>query len=285
MFPWVALAAPIAILLAQAPPVFRANARLVEVYTTVRDNHGRYLDGLGQDQFHVLDNGEAQPLVAFESEATHLSCAILIDTTGSMAAVLPIVKNSVIHLVDELRQDDEVAVYGFSTGLNRLHDFTTDKAAAKQAVLRTRAAGATALFDAISELALEISTRNGKKAIVVFTDGADNASLLNAGAAVKRAKKAGVPVYSIAEGDALNTKTLLSELKGLAEATGGQPYQAHKTAEIAGIFKEISGDLQHTYMLAYKAPAVADAKWRTIQVAVNGLKDPKIHAKEGYLPE
>ena len=280
-----ALVASALLLWAQPSTVFKTTARLVEVYATVRDNHGHYLDGLEQSSFQVLDNGEAQNLVSFESESKRLSCAVLIDTTGSMTAVLPTVKNSVVRLVDELRADDEVAIYGFSTGLHQLQDFTSDKAAAKQAVLHVRAGGGTALFDAISELAHEISSRSGKKAIVVFTDGDDNASLLNARAAVQRVKKAGIPLYSIAEGEALTTKNLLNELKDLAESTGGQPYQAHKTSDIAGIFQDISGDLQHTYMLSYKPPPAADAKWRTIQVAVNGVKDPKIRAKEGYLPE
>ena len=282
---WISLLAPATLLWAQAPAIFRADARLVEVYATVRDNHGRYLDGLEKDRFQVLDNGEPQPVVGFESDSKRLSCAILIDTTGSMAGVLPMVKNSVLHMVDELREEDTVAVYSFSTSLNRLQDFTTDKAAAKQAILRTRAGGSTALFDAISELAHEIAPRTGKKAIIVFTDGADNASLLNARAAIQRAKKAGVPVYAIAEGDALNSKPLLNELKEVAEMTGGQPYQVHKSSEISTIFQAISGDLQHTYMLVYKPPTVADAKWRTIQLTVNGLKDAKIRAKEGYLPE
>jgi Ca-activated chloride channel homolog len=270
---------------AQDRPLFRVDSRLVEVYATIRDSHGHYLDGLPRDRFQVLDNGEPQPLVSFESDASRLSCAILIDTTGSMAGVLPVVKNSVSHMIDELREEDEVAIYSFNTSLNRLQEFTADKSAAKQAVLRTRAAGSTALFDAISELAREIAPRSGKKAIVVFTDGADNASLLNGRTAVQRSKKAGVPVYAIAEGEALQTKSLLDELKDVSEMTGGQSYQARKTSEIAEIFQKISGDLQHTYMLAYKPPPAPEPKWRTIQLNVIGLKEPKIHAKEGYLPE
>ena len=270
---------------AQDPPVFRVEARLVEVYATVRDNHGRYLDGLTKDRFQVLDNGVPQTVTAFESNSARLTCAILVDTTGSMAGVLPVVKNSVMHLIDELRDEDSVGIYSFNTRLNRLQDFTEDKAAAKQAVLRTRAAGSTALFDAIAELAYEISPRNGKKAMVVFTDGADNSSLLNAQAAVKRAKKAGVPVYAIAEGEALGTRTLLDELKDIAEMTGAQSYLARRTKDIENIFAQISDDLQHTYMLAFKAPPNPGPKWRTIQLSVSGLKEPRIRAKEGYLPE
>jgi Ca-activated chloride channel homolog len=270
---------------AQEQAVFRVDTRLVEVYATVRDNHGRYMDGLTRDRFQVLDNGVPQTVTAFESNSSRFTCAILIDTTGSMAGVLPVVKNSVTHLIDELRDEDSVGVFSFNTRLNQLQDFTQNKAAAKQAVLRTRAAGATALFDAIAELAYQIAPRNGKKAIVVFTDGADNSSLLNAQAAVKRAKKAGVPVYAIAEGEALGSKSLLDELKDVAEMTGAQSYLAHKASDIVNIFARISEDLQHTYMLAFQPAPNPVPKWRTIQLTVSGLKEPKIRAKEGYLPE
>jgi Ca-activated chloride channel family protein len=265
--------------------IFRTETRLVEVYATIRDHNGRYLDGLSQDRFELRDNGQTQALAAFESNTSSLSCAILLDTTGSMAEVLPVVKNSVIKLIDAMSDGDSVAVFGFANGLNRLQEFTTDKASAKQAVLRTRAAGATALFDAISEVAREISPRTGKKALVVFTDGADNASLLNARAAIQRARKAGVPVYTIAEGDALKTKDLLKELRDISEGSAASAYEAHKTKDIADIFQDISGDLRHTYMLAYKPPLDTSQRWRTIQLSVVGVKDAKIRAKEGYLPE
>jgi Ca-activated chloride channel homolog len=265
--------------------IFRADTRLVEVYATVRDHSGRYLDGLPRDRFQVTDNGEQQPIAVFESDSTPLSCAVLLDTTGSMAEVLPAVKSSVMHMIDQLSADDAVAVYTFSVGLKRLQDFTSDKAAAKQAVLRGRASGQTALFDAISELAKEIQPRKGKKAIIVFTDGDDNASMLNARAAVQRAKKAGVPVYAIAEGAALTSKPLLAEIREIAESTGAKFHEVHKTSNISEVFQDISSDLSHTYLLAYKAPPSADQKWRTIALSVSGEKGIKVRAKEGYFPE
>jgi VWFA-related protein len=269
----------------QGGVVFRAETRLVELYVTVRDHSGRYVDGLPQDRFQVMDNGQPQPISVFESESTPLSCAVLLDTTGSMAGVLPAVKTSVMHMIDELAVDDSVAIYTFSVGLKRLQDFTSDKAAAKQAVLRGRASGQTALFDAISELAKEIEPRKGKKAIIVFTDGDDNASMLNARSAVQRAKKSGVPVYAIAEGDALKSAPLLAEIREIAETTGAKFHEVHKTSNISEIFQDISVDLGHTYLLAYKAPPSMDQKWRTIELAVSGVKGSKVRAKEGYFPE
>jgi Ca-activated chloride channel homolog len=264
---------------------FRTDSRLVEVYATVRDHNGRYLDGLTKDRFELRDNGEVQPLVAFESNFVPLSCAILLDTTGSMAGALPIVKNSLLRMLDDLREEDAVAVYGFSTQLNQLQDFTTDKSAAKQAVLRTRASGATALFDSVSELARDIAARPGKKAVLVFTDGEDNASVLNAGSAVQRSKDAGVPIYAIAEGDALKSKMLLTELKDIAEASGALFHEAHKSSEITAIFQDIAADLEHTYMLAYKPPRSADRRWRTVELTIGGLRGVKIRAKKGYFSE
>jgi Ca-activated chloride channel family protein len=279
--------AAIAVCLAfgQGGAVFRAESRLVELYVTVRDHNGRYVDGLPRDRFQIMDNGQQQFISVFESESTPLSCAILLDTTGSMAGVLPAVKNSIMHMIDELAADDSVAIYTFSVGLKRLQDFTSDKAVAKQAVLRSRASGQTALFDAISELAKEIEPRKGKKAIIVFTDGDDNASMLNARAAVQRAKKSGVPVYAIAEGDALKSAALLTEIREIAETTGAKFHEVRKTSNIAEVFQDISGDLGHTYLLAYKPPPSTDQKWRTIELAVSGGKGIKVRAKEGYFPE
>jgi VWFA-related protein len=265
--------------------VFRTETRLVEVYATIHDQHGKYVDGLSSEQFRVLDEGQSQPIVAFESQGSALSCALVLDTTGSMQNTLPLVKNAAVSLIDDLRAGDSVAIYGFSTSLNLLQDFTEDRAAAKRALLRTRASGATALFDALAQVTRDISKRQGKKVIVVFTDGADNASVLRAQSAITRAQKCGIPIYTVAEGEALQSKQLLKQLRTIAEGSSGVFYEAKKNADIGPIFRDILASLQHTYMLTYKPPVVEGSKWRTIKLSVVGLGDYRIRAKEGYFPE
>lgn len=270
---------------AQTPGVtFRTESRLVEVYATVTDHKGRYIDGIPQASFHITDNGEAQRLVSFESNASEFSCAILLDTTGSMTHTFPVVRNSISRLLDEFRAGDWVAVYGFSGGLELLQDFTLDKAAAKQAVLRTRASGMTALYDAISRVAGDVARRKGKKSVVVFTDGDDNASSLTLQAVTNSAKKLGVPIYAVAQGEALQSPKLFEGLKMIAQATGAKAYAAKKPEAIKEVFEDISQDLQHTYVLSYSAPETRDDNWRQIQVSVNGLKNYEIRAKQGYFP-
>lgn len=265
--------------------VFRSDVRLVEVYASVFDQKGRYLDGLTQERFALADEGVTQPIVAFEGNTSEVSCAIMLDTTGSMTLALPAVKNAVLRLIDQFRDNDWVAAYGFDSSVRTLQEFTRDKRAAKRAVLRTRAGGNTALFDAIAQVAGEMSARSGKKALIVFTDGADNASMLNIDAAKARAKKVGIPIYTIAQGEALASAALIRELRNISDFTGGMAYTVRKPHEIEGVFQDISDDLQHTYMLAYKPPAGSVKKWRTIQVSVNGLRQYRIRAREGYLPE
>jgi Ca-activated chloride channel family protein len=260
---------------------FKADARLIEVYPTISDSKGHYVDGLTRERFHVLDNGGPQEISAFEGEASRVSCAILIDTTGSMQRTMPFVKNAVVHFLDDLRTDDSVAIYGFTSSVTLLQDFTTDRNAAKRATLRIRASGETALFDAIAKVTHDTGRIKGKKAIIVLTDGADNASTLLVTGAIESAKKAGIPVYTVAQGDAL-----MKNLRLIADNTGGTFHEATSSNKVSDVFKEILSSLAHTYLLAYKPPVAASAaKWRTIQVTVSGLKDYKARCREGYYPE
>ena len=265
--------------------LFRSDVRLVQVYATIFDRKGHYLDGLSRDHVEIFDDGLKQPVVAFEPNSTGISCAIVLDVTGSMRDALPAVKNAVSEMLDQLRDVDFVAVYGFNTQLMLLQDFTSDKERARRAVLRTRAGGGTALFDALAGVIRDISPRNGKKAIVVFTDGADNASSLNISATLLRAQRSGIPVYSIAEGDALRTPLLMKELRTIAETTGGTFHEVKHYHDADAVFMEITRDLQHGYLISYKPPPDNSGKWHSIRLDIVGTKDFRVRAKGGYYPE
>jgi VWFA-related protein len=264
---------------------FKSDVRLVEVYASVHDTKGNYIDGLPQDRFQILDEGMPRPIASFEAEGSNLTTAIVLDTTGSMQGALPAVKNAVSALLDQMRDGDTVGIFGFSTSLTQLQDFTADKAAAKRAVLRTRAGGATALFDSIAEIAKTMAARGGKKAIVLFTDGDDNASGLTAEAASRSVLQTGVPIYAIAEGEARHSANLVKQLRTLSDRTGGICYEAKTLHDVQAIFHDIQGELQHLYLLSYKPPAADPTKWRSIQVQISGVSGYKVRGKQGYFPE
>ena len=263
----------------------KVNVRLVEVYATVLDHKGKYVDGLKSDNFRILEDGAPQKISIFENNADALSCAILLDTTGSMREALPRVKNSIVKLIDDLGPQDSVAIFTFDDHLTIRQDFTTDKDAAKRAVLRTRAEGSTALFDAISEASDELAKRRGKKAFIVFTDGDDNSSLLTASGAITHAKKVGIPLYAIAEGEATNSSQLGNVLNELSENTGGVAYRVRKADDIEEIFQTIASNLHHLYLISYKPGGDnSDGRWRKIDILVSGVENYRLRAKQGYFP-
>jgi Ca-activated chloride channel family protein len=288
---WIVLSAatfsaPIPASAQQPAATLRVTARLVEVPVTVLDSRGHYVDGLERGDFQIIENGQPQKIKYFEDNAGIISCAILLDTTGSMEKALPRLKNSVIRFIDELGADDSVAIYSFSEALVQQQKLTKDKAAAKRSVLRLRAGGNTALFDALTDVTGEIARESGKKVVVVFTDGDDNASVLTAQAAVRRATKDGVPLFSIAEGEATESVRLKKILTDISSNTGGEMYEIRSIKDIEEIFSKISTALQHIYLITYQPPLEPDdGKWRRIEVLIGDANKYRIRAKEGYFPK
>jgi Ca-activated chloride channel family protein len=265
--------------------IFRANSRLVELYATVMDANGRYLDDLTQDLFNIQDGGKPANIIAFESRTSEVSVALLLDTTGSMLNALPALKSAAIHLIDELRPADSVAVYSFNSSVQELQSFTTEKAPAKRAVLGTHPYGETAMYDALTRVGRDLADRPGKKVIVLFTDGDDNSSTLTTGIAVRRAKAAGIPVYTVAQGEALRNPAFVDQLAAVSKSTGAQSFIIHEPREIKGVFDKVSEDLSHGYLLMLQPEATDDPAWRVLDLELRGVKGAKIRSREGYYPE
>jgi len=217
-------------------PDFRSDSRLVEISTVVTDNRGRYVDDLKPEQFSVLDGGKPQA-INFEPQSTGLSCVLLLDTTGSMADTLPALKKAALRLIDSLRPVDSVAVFGFNSSVVELAPFSTDHQAARRAVMGVEAFGNTALYDALARVGHEFTGRTGKKVIVVFTDGEDTSSLLTSEAAIERATIAGVPVYTIAHGQATDNKELQTQHEGIYNSTGGVTLVSREHDEKRQVFQ------------------------------------------------
>jgi Ca-activated chloride channel homolog len=223
--------------------------------------------------------------MAFESRFTQVSVALLLDTTGSMQLALPALKNASLKLIDDLRPGDSIAVYGFSDSVNELQPFTTDKDAAKRAVLHTQPFGSTALYDAMTRVSRDLSGRDGKKVIVLFTDGDDNFSSLTKETAIAAAEGSGVPVFTIAEGEALRRPEFLAQLGAISKATGGEAFTIRNTGEIRRVFEKISEDLMHGYLLSFQPASGETHDQRNIHLVLPGSKGFKVRAREGYLLE
>ncbi|MBI4891250.1 MAG: VWA domain-containing protein [Acidobacteria bacterium] len=265
--------------------VFQARGRVVEVYATVTDGRGRYVDDLKASQFAVLEEGVAKPVVAFESYLSGVSVALVFDTTGSMGRTLPWLKSAALELVDQLRAVDSAAVYNFDESVTEAQPFTEDKEAAKRAILKLRACGITALYEAIVRVNHDLAARPGKKVIVLFTDGADNSSMFSSELAIESAKQRGIPIYTIAQGEATMRSELVASLSHISNATGGTPFLVRQLTDIAGIFEKISEDLMHGYLLAFQPEPGENRAWRKIELVLGGTKGLQVRTREGYYVE
>jgi Ca-activated chloride channel family protein len=270
---------------AQQQPVFRVETNLVEAYVNVFDRQGNPLPNLGRDRFHIVDAGRPQSVLAFEGVEEPLSCAILLDITGSMEAFLPSLKASVTRFIDQLPEGGQVAIYTFNTTLKTAQAFTADRREARKSVMGIMAAGGTALFDSVAKVTADVERRKGKKALVVFTDGDDNASRLSASSASNGARRAGVPLYVIAQGEALRNATLMKTLEALASDTGGLQFRLYRPNKIDEVFSEINRNLRHTYLLAWKPADDAGSSWHPIQISVAGAEGAVVRTRQGYWPQ
>ena len=173
---------------------FQTSARLVEVYATVTDGSGGYVDALDRGEFTVLDNGKPVSVQTFR-DMSGVSVALLLDGSGSMITTLPALKKAALALIGDLRPIDWVAVYSFSTTVSALQPLTTDKDAARQAVqaMAIQERKGTSFYDALLSVSREMTQRSGRKLLVAFTDGGDNMSLSSTKTAIRQARKPRCP--------------------------------------------------------------------------------------------
>jgi Ca-activated chloride channel homolog len=261
----------------------KVDVRMIEVYATVSDNRGRPMTNLQSGDFQVLEDNRPQQIRVFEPQSSAMTIALLVDTTGSMAADLPRVKNAVARLLDAVKPEDSVGLFTFANGLNRLSNFSRDRSTTLKAIFKARAAGQTALFDSLAQLSRQISRDAGKKAILLFTDGDDNSSVISLEASIKSVQRTGVPIYAVLYGKALSDPNLFKRLERISISTGGGiPIKAKDAGEVAAAFVRVGHDMQNMYLLGYQSDSDNQDDWHSIKVILPNQPKLKLRAKEGH---
>jgi Ca-activated chloride channel homolog len=260
----------------------RIDSRTVEVYVSVTDAKGKPVMSLQSEDFRVFEDGREQELRIFEPASTGITLALLIDTTASVAADLPHVKNAVGRLLGALRPDDNVGLFTFATSLSPLSDFTTDRKKTLGAVLQTRAAGATALFDSLTQLSRSLSKMTGKKAILLFTDGDDTVSILSLEKSLDETRRVGIPIYAMLYGRALGDSNLLKRLENISKASGASSFRIRQPSDLPLAFQSVAEDLQDQYLLGYQFKGDPKKDWHSLKVEVTKQQKLNVSSREGY---
>ncbi len=276
----------------------REEVRLVNVYASVRDRRGRAVEGLTKDDFTLNEDGVTQAISHFTPARGPLTVALLIDASNSMnlGGKIEMARRAALDFIDSVQRDDRLMVLPFSDDLLNPQEPLTDRARLKQRVEAIVARGGTALYDALYRTADRMAGLEGQRAIVLLSDGRDQALTENEPGslhlfeeALEKVNRAEVAVYAVGLGNHLETemdlageRSLREILEVLARQTGGRFYQPERPGQLAAVYKEIAADLKSQYALGYASTNRArDGRWRSIMLK---LSDPAllVRARSGY---
>ena len=278
--------------------VFRARTELVVLQVSVSDGQRRHVAGLRAENFTVFDEGVPQPLALFATSESPLDVLLLMDTSGSMDVHLPVAKAAAVDLVGTLRQDDRAGLLLFDVGATSAHPLTDDHRSVIAAIQAVSPGGATAVYEAVY-LALDTLSRvrraDGgvrRQALVVLSDGVDNASRIPFEQALDSARRGDVTIFTIMPGRlptatpatasvGRHEPTVRFEMRRLAEDTGGRAFVATDPAGLTGVYEQIGSELRAQYWLAY-APGSSRAGYRRVSVRVNDPPGLLARTRTGY---
>jgi Ca-activated chloride channel homolog len=281
---------------AQQPPVasFKASVDLVRITAIVRDHKGRFVQDLNARDFEILDEGHSRAIADFRADVAGVSVAMLFDVSGSMNGKMPTAQEAATHLLSWLDADkDEAAVFTFDTLLQEVMPFTIGVKALPESLSHVVPFGETSLHDAIAATAQRVGKREGRRrAVVVFTDGADTSSRLKPSIVSAIASEIDVPVYiigvvSMIENSADDTKTnstgraaLTGDLADLAQWTGGHSFLVSTPAQRSIAARQIIEELRHQYLLAFEPSGRPG--WHPLVVRARN-KDLVVRTRSGYV--
>ncbi len=281
----------------QPAGIFRSGVDLVTVSATVRDRRGRAVSDLDKADFEVFDRGVRRQIAEFRTEAAPISVAILFDVSGSMdiASRALAARFAAYHVLSSLEHGrDEAALFAFDSRLHEVAPFTVDTRALQGALGEVDPFGATSLHDAIADTAKRIESRaNGRRAIIVLTDGIDTASRLTPAEVSGIASEIDVPVYIVAvvlpiDNPDENRRpelvgkvpTSVGTLGDLASWTGGELFYASTTADTARVARQVVRELRQQYLIAFE-PGTG-AGWHPIEIRTT-KKNLTVRARGGYV--
>ena len=296
----------------QQQPPFRSGTKTVAVYATVSENNGRLVPDLTRDDFEIREDGKVRPLTIFATENQPITIVVMLDKSGSMRASYGLVRAGAEAFVRRLTAGDKARIGTFSSKIvMEPEDFTNDQEGLVR-ILRggERPEGPTPLWNAANEAVTALGTQQGRRVVLLFTDGADspgnfktnNLSLMDV---MERAQREDVMVYAIGlesraapamggggmgrggglgggfGGNAFGIQRPDPGLPTIAGETGGGYFELRSADDLSGTFTRVAEELHRQYALGFE-PEKLDGKTHKLEVK---LKRPglKVRARKHYV--
>jgi Ca-activated chloride channel homolog len=283
----VAVLAGTVVLAGQDQPVFRSSVRTVPIYATVVDAGGRLVPGLEQADFTVLDNGKPAEVTLFSNESQPFTAVVMLDTSASMTANLKLLNRAAEQFLLRLLPVDKAQVGAFNDKIQLSGTFTNDRDELIGALNDLYFGNPTRLNDAIATSLDELKGIEGRRVVLIFTDGEDTSSRIGFRQVQERARDEEVMVYSIGlESEYFNGQRVVRsrpsrDLRRISDETGGGYFELQKTADLAPTFTRVAQELRSQYLIGF-APATLDGRVHKLEVKVN-KPGMTVRARRSYL--
>jgi VWFA-related protein len=299
------------------PPVFKVKVDMVVLAFTVTDSKNHYVNGLKPGDIRVLEDGIAQKIATFaegagqplavtdEGSLLPLTGAsgelpglenpdafigtnvfVLFDTSNFMYRSFVYAEDAIADFVRGLDRADSVAVYTFSRNLSRAAQLTRDHSVAIGGLRESVAGDDTALYNALLITLRDAARIPGRKLVIVFSNGPDNASVVSPVDVSAVAEDEGIPIYVISTNEVNQDPISSAAFRRIATRTGGKAYWARSWQKQVEAFEDIREDLGNSYTVTYYPKPNPNEGFRKIAVEVAG--DPgkklRVHTRPGYRP-
>ncbi len=255
-------------------PTFRSSVRTVPVYTTVLDGTGRLVPNLEREDFTILDNGKPVELSLFSNESQPFTVVVMMDTSASMTSNLKFLNRAAEQFVLRLLPVDKAQVGAFNDKIQLSGTFTNDRDDLVAALDELQFGNPTRLNDAIATSLDALQSVEGRRVILMFSDGEDTASRTRFRTVLERARDEEVMVYSIGlESEMFDGMRVMRtrpsrDLRRIADETGGGYFELKQTDELSNTFTRVATELRSQYLLGF-APESLDGKVHKLEVRMS----------------
>ena len=258
---------------AQQPPgpTFRTGTQVVSLFVTVADAQKRLVPDLTKEDFEIFDNEKPQLISYFDNSIHPITVVVMLDTSGSMTLSIDLLKKAAEQFLIRLLPDDKAKVGAFNDKLEISSRFTNNRDELISAVKDLDFGNSTRLWDAVAMSLDELKGIEGRRVILVFTDGDDTDSKTNLGTVIERARAEEVMVYAIGlESQYFNQQRMVRTkpdrgLRKIADETGGGYFELEKTADLAPTFTRVAQELHSQYVIGF-TPTQLDGRVHKLAV-------------------
>jgi Ca-activated chloride channel homolog len=277
----------------QQAPAFRSGVDLVNLGVTVTDKKGALVTDLTADDFEVIEDGKKQTVTYFATGAVgvpgpEMHLGLLLDVSQSMGEDIRFTRTAAIKFLNTLTSAVDITVVDFDSQVRVARYEQREFARVVERIRQQKVSGDTALYDAIGVYLDDAAGQNGRKIMLLYTDGGDTRSALRLGDLLKLLKASDVTVYAVGELEhqsSTGKSDARSILRQIGEATGGQAFFPSSVKELEAVYDKVLAEIRAQYTVGYQSTNPStDGAWRKVEIrmARKNAGDYRVRSRKGY---